>query len=119
MSIYQMEELIKRLEIIEAQNKEILELLQKKKQPTKEPIKTLEERKKEFKLECWNAFKDKITLQTIKEFFEYWSESNLEGKKMRFEKESVFDLNRRMNTWLKNNNKIQPTNGANGLNIGN
>jgi len=114
-----MEELIKRLEIIEAQNNEILELLQKKKQPTKEPIKTLEERKKDFKMECWNTFKDEITLQTIKEFFEYWSESNLEGKKMRFEKESVFDLRRRMTTWLKNSNKIQPSSGANGFNVAN
>lgn len=113
-----MEEIIKRLEIIEAQNREILELLQpKKSKPTSS--KTLEERKKEFKVTCWETFKDTISIQTIKDFFEYWGECSLDGKKMRFEKESVFDLTRRMNTWLRNNNKVQPNSGANGLNIGN
>lgn len=115
-----MEEIIKRLQIIEAQNKEILELLQKKKVTRESTTKPIEQRKKEFKLECWDNFKDTISIQTIKEFFEYWSECSLDGKKMRYEKESVFDLKRRMTTWLKNNNKIQPNNlGANGLNVAN
>lgn len=115
-----MEEIIKRLEIIEAQNREILELLQPKKSKSTTSTKTLEQRKKDFKVNCWETFKDTISIQTIKDFFEYWSECSLDGKKMRFEKESVFDLNRRMNTWLRNNNKVQPNGmGANGLNVGN
>lgn len=117
-----MEELIKRLERIEQQNAKILELLEKKKpQPSKEQsTKTIEDRRKDFKMVCWNTFKDTLSTQTIKEFFEYWSEHSVGGKKMRFEKEDVFDLKRRMDTWLRNSKKVMPsTNGASGLNIGN
>lgn len=37
-----------------------------------------------------------------KRFFNYWTESNVNGKKMRFEMEKVFDLKRRLATWAKN-----------------
>lgn len=37
-----------------------------------------------------------------KRFFNYWTESNVNGKKMRFEMEKVFDLKRRLSTWAKN-----------------
>lgn len=114
-----MDEIIKRLEAIEAQNKQILELLTKKKSTTQEPLKPIKERKQDFKLKVWETFNKQLSVQTIKEFFEYWSESSSDGKKMRYEKEPVFDINRRMDTWLKNSKKTMITNGANGLNIGN
>jgi hypothetical protein len=114
-----MEDILKRLEIIEAQNKVIIELLTKKKTITQTSTKPIEERRQDFKLNCWESFKDSISTPTIKEFFEYWSEYSDNGKKMRFEKENVFDLKRRMATWLKFSKKVMPNSGANGTNISN
>ena len=39
----------------------------------------------------------------IREFFDYWTEHNENGKKMRFEKEKTFDISRRLARWSKNN----------------
>ena len=39
----------------------------------------------------------------IREFFTYWTEANENGQKMRFEKEKVFDISRRLARWYKNN----------------
>ena len=39
----------------------------------------------------------------ISEFFDYWTEHNENGKKMRFEKEKTFDISRRLARWSKNN----------------
>jgi len=39
----------------------------------------------------------------IKEFYFYWTEKNLDAKKMRFEKEAVFDIKRRLARWSNNN----------------
>jgi hypothetical protein len=113
------EEILKRLEAIEEQNRTIIELLTKKKVSSSIPIKPIEERKQDFKLNCWNNFKDTLTTPIIKEFYEYWSEYSDGGKKMRFEKENVFDLKRRMATWLKFSNKVLHPTGADGTNISN
>ena len=82
---------------------------------------SIEERDAEFKKQCWYTFKDQLSTNTIKDFYSYWAERSSNSKKMRFEMEKVFDINRRMQTWLKNNNKVMPSNntGANGFNIGN
>lgn len=81
----------------------------------------MEERVEEFKRLCWITFKDNNTTATIKEFFEYWSELNKSGTKMRWESEKFFDLSRRMATWLKNSKKVMTpaTSGANGFNVAN
>ncbi len=68
----------------------------------------LEERKAGFRERCLEAYqqkKDKISGDVAKEFFEYWTECNENGNKMRFEMEKVFNINRRMNTWINNNKK--------------
>jgi hypothetical protein len=82
---------------------------------------SIEARDAEFKQLCWDLFKDDLSTNTIKDFYTYWSERSSNSKKMRFEMEKVFDINRRMQTWLKNNNKIMPKSntGASGFNIGN
>ena len=82
---------------------------------------SIEERDAEFKQLCWDLFKDDLSTNTIKDFYTYWSERSSNSKKMRFEMEKVFDINRRMQTWLKNNNKIMPKSNtcASGFNIGN
>lgn len=37
----------------------------------------------------------------VNDFIEYWVESSLNGKKMRFQGEKYFDINRRFSTWKK------------------
>lgn len=101
-----------------------MELLTKKSSTKTEPAKVtkpIEERVEEFKRLCWITFKDNNTTATIKEFFEYWSEFNKSGTKMRCESEKFFDLNRRMATWLKNSKKVMTpaASGANGFNVAN
>jgi hypothetical protein len=41
-----------------------------------------------------------------KNFKDYWTEHNEGGHKMRFEMEKVFDLKKRLNTFLRNENKF-------------
>ena len=41
--------------------------------------------------------------EMIRAFFDYWSETNANGKKMRFEMEKTWDLERRLSRWSKNN----------------
>jgi len=65
---------------------------------------------KERKTNLWElirqAGKEKgYEKEMAKEFFDYWVEMNPNGKKMRFEMEKVFDVNRRLNTWLQNDKK--------------
>jgi len=40
--------------------------------------------------------------QLIVDFIGYWTESDLKGKKMRFQDEKFFDVNRRFSTFEKN-----------------
>jgi len=44
----------------------------------------------------------------LKEFFEYWSEQNPTGKKMRFELEKTWDLERRLSRWSANSKLKAP-----------
>ena len=39
----------------------------------------------------------------VKEFVEYWTEKNINGKKMKFEMQKTFDIKRRLARWVKNN----------------
>ena len=35
----------------------------------------------------------------LQEFYEYWSEKNMNGKKMKCEMEKTFEISRRLKTW--------------------
>ena len=54
---------------------------------------------------------DKYGKTVLKNFSDYWTEKSPRGSKMRFEKEKVFDVSRRLATWSRNNfnNTNQPT----------
>lgn len=39
----------------------------------------------------------------LQQFFDYWSEANRSGRKMRFEMEKTWDLKKRLNRWQLNN----------------
>lgn len=47
----------------------------------------------------------------IQNFISYWTETDLKGKKMRFEAQKFFDIKRRFGTWKRNSIKFnQSTN---------
>jgi len=43
-----------------------------------------------------------LSQEELKKFGDYWVEKNPKGRKMRFEKEKVFDISRRLKTWSNN-----------------
>ena len=79
--------------------------------------KNIKKRKAEFK-KLLAKYKDVYVLEMIKDFFEYWTEHGVNDKKMRFEKQTSFDVGRRLKTWEKRSkntysgkNYIPPTYG--------
>ena len=76
----------------------------------------INKRKAEFK-KLLAKYKDVYVLEMIKDFFEYWTEHGVNDKKMRFEKQTSFDVGR-LKTWQKRSkntysgkNYIPPTYG--------
>jgi hypothetical protein len=47
-------------------------------------------------------FQNKYKIETLKEFFEYWTETGDSDTKLRFEKEKTFGLSQRLSRWEKN-----------------
>ena len=43
---------------------------------------------------------------TLNDFYLYWTEHSTNGKKLRHEKQTVFDIGRRLITWTKNETKF-------------
>ena len=60
------------------------------------------------------VFDMQIDPAMIKEFIEYWTEHNDGGRVLRYEQQSIFNVRKRMSTWVKNskrfnsNMKFQP-----------
>lgn len=67
--------------------------------------KSIEERKEEFRILVINKFPEE-PISRLNDFIDYWAEFSVNGKLMRWEKQDAFDLNRRMATWKKNENKF-------------
>jgi hypothetical protein len=42
----------------------------------------------------------------IREFYDYWSETTLNNKKMKYELEKTWSVERRLKTWSKNSAKF-------------
>jgi hypothetical protein len=49
-----------------------------------------------------SEFKDLADDKTLKEFCNYWTESNMSGTKMKFEMQKTFDIKRRLSKWVQN-----------------
>lgn len=64
-----------------------------------QPKPTTEEREQDFMFKVANVGKGVYPDEMLRKFFDYWTEKNENGKKMRFEKEKVFDIKRRLATW--------------------
>lgn len=85
------------------------------------PSDTLEVRKHAFG-EKLIPYMEQYGKALIREFFDYWTEHNENGKKMRFEKEKTFEISRRLARWSKNNssnNKSSISNLPVGMNLQN
>ena len=63
--------------------------------------KTIEERRKDFSESLLNFIPD-YDAKMVNEFFLYWSEHGENDKKMRFEKQTSFSIERRLGTWKRN-----------------
>lgn len=66
--------------------------------------KSFEEREKEF-MERVAAHLDTYPKEMLRSFYDYWTEKNEGGRRMRFEMQRVFDIKRRLVTWNKNEKK--------------
>lgn len=71
--------------------------------PSDTPNEALETRKHAFG-EKLVPYIEQYGKALIREFFDYWTEHNENGRKMRFEKEKTFEISRRLARWSKNNN---------------
>lgn len=69
---------------------------------------SLENRKKDF-MNSLIPFLDEFSKEMVRAFFDYWSEHNQDGFKMRFEMEKVFDRKKRLTTWRKRELTINKT----------
>lgn len=70
--------------------------------------KGIDERKAEFQKRCADIVAEtpgRLDPKERKAFFDYWTEPEKSGKRMRFEAEKFFDLGRRMDTWTANANR--------------
>lgn len=63
----------------------------------------IEDRKQKFIEDLKPFLLQNFTREILNEFFNYWSEHNPDGKKMRFEMEKVFDISKRLAKWKRNN----------------
>ena len=83
------------------------------KKETKHKI-SIDERKDDFKFKVIEVMEKEIIAKGIvKEFFEYWTELNPSGTKMKFEFQQTFEISRRLNTWIKNSSKFNKINTGN------
>lgn len=66
-------------------------------------VTSIDDRKLSFQQQIKNHAKDhpgKYPKQLYLDFYHYWSEHGINDKKMRFEKEKSFGLDRRLSTWF-------------------
>lgn len=65
-------------------------------------VATIDDRQNSF-MEKLKPHLQEYPKEMLREFFDYWVEKNDGGRKMRFEMQKVFDIQRRLKTWSKNN----------------
>ena len=68
----------------------------------------LSEREKEFKEK---VFQQSFPADILEQFFDYWSEPNKSGTKMKFELEKTWEITRRLKTWSRNSLTFNKQNG--------
>lgn len=81
------------------------ERLPKRSKEEEEKEKELNKKKKEEEFKTKVLSFSNYDLKLLEDFFRYWSEKDQRGK-MRFEKEKVFEVSKRLVTWHKNSIKF-------------
>ena len=67
----------------------------------------IEKRKENFAKRIEKEVADmNVPAKDIQDFISYWSEHNTDGRVMRFEKQDIFNVKRRMSTWITNSKKF-------------
>jgi len=78
---------------------------------------TIEDRKGKFSADAFNAntlIEPAILSEVdVKDFIEYWTEHGAIDRKMRFEKQTSFSVDRRLKTWKRNLLKFNNNNNGN------
>jgi hypothetical protein len=64
-------------------------------------VASLEDRKQDF-MERLTPFVGQYGKEMLRAFFDYWTEHNEGGRKMRFEMQRVFHIQKRLMTWARN-----------------
>jgi hypothetical protein len=75
-------------------------------------ILSIAERKMNFANQL-GIYKKDYSKDILNEFYLYWTEHGVNDKKMRFEKQTSFDVSRRLNNWLKNSVKFDTKESVN------
>ena len=103
------------IKLLDKHNIELDNPLVSVKDKDKDKAKDINTKKEEFaKRVEKEVFDMQIDPAMIKEFIEYWTEHNDGGRVLRYEKQSIFNIRKRMSTWVKNskrfnsNMKFQP-----------
>jgi len=68
---------------------------------------SLETRTLSFK-ETLIPFKQKYSIDMLKDFFGYWTEPNKSNTKLKFELQQTWSISRRLETWAKNDKTFAP-----------
>lgn len=66
----------------------------------------LSNKKEEFRFSLVQ-FVEEFGKETVREFFNHWTELNASKTKMRFQSEKFFDLKKRLTTWKNNESKFK------------
>ena len=72
---------------------------------------SLEERKETFRKECL-AYVDQYDNDRLRDFFNYYSQENRSGTKMRFESVRFWNTKSQMDIWMQNDYSSKATNAA-------
>jgi len=95
------------IKLLDKHNIELDNPLVSVKDKDKDKAKDINTKKEEFaKRVEKEVFDMQIDPAMIKEFIEYWTEHNDGGRVLRYEQQSIFNVRKRMSTWVKNSKKF-------------
>jgi len=79
--------------------------------PPPQKKKSIPERKNDFK-NLMIPYTNSHSRDMLNEFFKYWTEHGVNDRKMRFEKETSFNVERRLGTWIKKEKEFNKKNNS-------
>ena len=95
------------IKLLDKHNIELANPLVSVKDKDKDKAKDINTKKEEFaKRVEKEVFDMHLDPNMIKEFIEYWTEHNDGGRVLRYEQQSIFNVRKRMSTWVKNSKKF-------------